>query len=79
MQCVAVRAIALCSTKYTLYYTLVKYIRTYAKVSKVQKQIFLFAFEPKKELNYFLNSALASKMSQIKKIEGIGFLPILDP
>ena len=37
------------------------------KVSKFQKQIFLFSIEPKNEQNYFLNSALASKMSQIKK------------
>ena len=27
-------------------------------VSKFQKQIFLFSFEPKNERNYFLNSAL---------------------
>ena len=39
------------------------------KVSKFQKQIFLFSFELKNEWNYFLNSALASKISQIKKIE----------
>ena len=39
------------------------------KVSKFQKQIFLFSFEPKNEQNYFLNSSLASKMSQIKKMK----------
>ena len=39
------------------------------KVSKFQKQIFLFSFEPKNDQNYFLNSALASKMSQIKKMK----------
>ena len=33
-----------------------------------QKQIFLFSFEPKNERNYFLNFALASKMSRIKKL-----------
>jgi hypothetical protein len=38
------------------------------KVSKFQKQVFLFSFEPKNEQNYFLNFALASKMSQIKKL-----------
>jgi len=37
------------------------------KVSKFQKKIFLFSFEPKNKRNYFLNSALASKMSQIKQ------------
>ena len=31
------------------------------KVSKFQKQIFLFSFEPKNERSYFLISALASK------------------
>ena len=36
------------------------------KVSNFQKQIFLFLFEPKDKQNYFLNSALASKMTQIK-------------
>ena len=36
------------------------------KVSKFQKQIFLFSFEPKNKRKYFLNSAVASKMSQIK-------------
>jgi hypothetical protein len=57
------------------------------KVSKFQKQILLFSFEPKKERNYFLISTLASIMSQIKKIimryynRGIIFLiwSILDP
>ena len=41
------------------------------KVSKFQKQIFLFSFEPKNEQNYFMNSALASKMSQIKKLKAL--------
>ena len=42
------------------------------KVSKFQKQIFLFSFEPKNKRNYFLNSALASKMGQILyKLGGI--------
>jgi hypothetical protein len=36
------------------------------KVSKFQKQIFLFSLEPKNERSFFLNSALASKMSQSK-------------
>ena len=40
----------------------------FVNVSKFQKQIFLFSFEPKDERNYFLISALASlKMDQIKK------------
>ena len=39
------------------------------KVSKFQKQIFMFSFEPKNEQNYFVNSALASKMDQIKKMK----------
>ena len=41
------------------------------KVSKFQKQFFLFSFEPKTKQNYFLNSALASKMSQIKKMKAL--------
>ena len=45
-----------------------------SKVSKVQKQIFLFSFEPKNEQNYFLNSALASKMSQIKKMKALYYI-----
>ena len=40
------------------------------KVSKFQKQIFLFSFKPKNKQNSFFNSALASKMSLIKKNEG---------
>ena len=31
----------------------------------------MFSFEPKNERNYFLNSALASKMDQIKKIKAL--------
>ena len=38
------------------------------KVSKSQKQISKFSFEPKAELKYFCNSALASKMGQIIKV-----------
>ena len=34
---------------------------TYLKVSKFQKQIFFFSFEPKNVQNYYLISALASK------------------
>ena len=45
-----------------------------AKVSKFLKQIFLFSFEPKNERNYFLNSALASKMSQIKKMKALYYI-----
>ena len=41
------------------------------KVSKFQKQIIMFSFEPKNERNYFVNSALASKMGQIKKMEAL--------
>ena len=39
------------------------------KVSKFQKQIFLFSFEPKTQRNYLLISALASKkkLDQKKK------------
>ena len=37
------------------------------KVSKFQKQISLFSFEPKNERNYFLMSALASKNGSNKK------------
>ena len=40
----------------------------FVKVSKFQKQIFLFSFEPKAEWNYFLISALASKKSSNKKL-----------
>ena len=40
------------------------------KVSKFQKQIFLFSFEPKKERNYFLISALVSKKWVESKNEG---------
>ena len=36
------------------------------KVSKFEKQTFLFSLEPKNKRNYFLNSALACKMSLIK-------------
>ena len=46
----------------------------YLKVSKFQKQIFLFSFEPKNERNYFLNSALASKRSQIKKVKALYYI-----
>ena len=42
----------------------------FVKVSKFQKQIFLFSFEPKKEQNYFLISALASKNGSIQEDEG---------
>ena len=50
------------------------YEKPFLKVSKFQKQTFLFAFEPKNERNYFLNSALASKMSQIKKMKALYFI-----
>ena len=40
------------------------------KVSKFQKQIFLFSFEPKNERNYFLISALASKKGLNQRNEG---------
>ena len=48
--------------------------KTQLKVSKFQKQIFLFSFEQKEEWNYFLNSALASKMSQIKKMKALYYI-----
>ena len=41
------------------------------KVSKFQKQILLFSFEPKNERNYFLISALVSKSGSYQKNEGI--------
>ena len=41
----------------------------FVKVSKLQKQILLFSFPPKNERNYFLISALASKMGWIQKNE----------
>ena len=41
--------------------------RVKLKVSKFQKQHFLFSFEQKNERYYFLNFALAYKMSQIEK------------
>ena len=44
------------------------------KVSKFQKQIFLFSFEPKTKRNYFLNSALVSKMSPIKKMKALYYI-----
>ena len=44
------------------------------KVSKFQKRIFLFSFEPKNERNYFLTSALVSKMSQIKKMKALYYI-----
>ena len=40
------------------------------KVSKFQKQIFLFTFEPKNERNYFFISALASKKGSNQNSEG---------
>ena len=40
----------------------------FQKISEFQMQIFLFSFEPKNERNHFLNSALASKMDQMKKM-----------
>ena len=54
----------------TMKYIAIMFSMNSLKVCKFQKQIFLFSFEPKKEWNYFSNSALASKMSQIKKNEG---------
>ena len=38
------------------------------KVSKSQKQILKFSFEPKNKQKYFCISALASKTGQIRKI-----------
>ena len=40
------------------------------KVSKFQKQIFLFSFEPKIKRNYFLISGLASKNGPNQRNEG---------
>ena len=44
------------------------------KVSTFQKQIFLFSYEPKNERKYFLNSAIVSTMSQIKKMKAIYYI-----
>ena len=44
------------------------------KVSRFQKPIFLFSFEPKNDQIFFLNFALASKMSQIKKMTALYFI-----
>ena len=44
------------------------------KVSKFRKQIFLFSFEPKKERNYYLISALDCKMGQIKKMNSLYYV-----
>ena len=43
-------------------------LKILVKVSKFQKQIFLFSFEPKTEQNYLLISALRMKNESIKKI-----------
>ena len=42
---------------------------TLLKVSKSQKQILKFSFEPKNERKYFCIFALASKSGRIKKIQ----------
>ena len=42
----------------------------FLKVSKFQKQIFLFSFEPKNKRNYFLISTLASNNGSNQKNEG---------
>ena len=44
------------------------------KVSKFQKQVFLFSFGPKNKRNYILNSALASKISHIKKMKTLYYI-----
>ena len=41
----------------------------YLKVSKFRKQIFMLSFEPKKDRNYFLISALVSKNASNEKNE----------
>jgi hypothetical protein len=46
----------------------------FLKVSKFQKQILLFSFEPKNEQNYFLIFALASKTDHIKKIKALYYI-----
>ena len=46
----------------------------YLQVSKFQKQILLFSFEPKNEQNYFLIFALASKTGHIKKIKALYYI-----
>ena len=55
---------------YSVLWSMVSHSTIVIKVLKFQKQIFLFSFEPKNEQNYFVNSALASIMSQTKKNEG---------
>ena len=44
------------------------------KVSKFQKQIFLFSFETKKEQHYFLISALASKNGSNQKMKALYYI-----
>ena len=52
------------------------------KVSKFQKQIFLFSFKPKNKQNYFLISTLASKNGSNKQMKALYYInliwPILD-
>ena len=50
------------------------YLTFLLKVSKFQNQIFLFSFPPINERNCVLNSALASKTSQIKKMKALYFI-----
>ena len=54
--------------KFTQMFKQMSFPNTYVKVSKSQKQILKFSFEPKNERQYFCISALASKMGQIIKI-----------
>ena len=54
----------------------IQIITSALKVSKFQKQIFLFSFEPKDERNYFLISALASKNGLNKKMKALYFIDI---
>ena len=49
-------------------------LKSFIKVSKFWNQIFLYWFEPKDERNYFLISALAFKMGQIKKMKALYFI-----
>ena len=61
-------------TQYNLHYILGQLRFPLAlKVSKFVKQIFLFSFEPKNDLNHSLISALASKNGLNKKNEGTLF------
>ena len=59
-----------CNSFLCFYYLKLKIL----KVSKFQKQIFLFSFEAKNKLNYFLISALASKNGLDQKMKALYYI-----